>query len=688
LQATAKAVQEIILKAKMPSGLQAEIERAYGKLGGSSAVAVRSSATAEDLPEASFAGQQATFLNVVGKKDVVVAVQKAWASLFEARAIFYRVNQGFDHFKVGIAVPVQKMVQSTVSGVMFSINPITNDPDTVVIEAIWGLGENIVQGTVTPDHYEVSKKNWAVVQKRLAPQQIEMVRKGDTTKNYPVPSSRHDRLKLTDKQIVELAKLGDKLHQHYNKPQDSEWAMEDDTLFLVQTRPITTVQAVGRKQASASIEQWLAQQKLILKGEAASPGIVSGVVRHIPTPEDIHKLQVGDIMVTSMTTPDFVPAMKKAGGLITDRGGQTSHAAIVSREMGLVCVVGTGTATTTLKDGQEVIIDGGAGCVYAGHLEKEQLADISQAAARPAAADRPHYKTATKVYVNLAEPEYAARVAAENVDGIGLLRAEFMIAELGQHPKALLEHKKGQVFIRHMVKNLSTFCAAFGDRPVVYRCTDFKTNEYRHLEGGEPYEPQEENPLLGYRGAFRYATDPKLFALELEALRQTRDKFKNLWVMIPFVRSVSEFQAVKSLMYQAGLRRSSNFKIWMMVEIPENVIMIDDYIAAGLDGVSIGTNDLTMLMLGTDRDNENVARDYNEEHPAVLWALERTVRKCRAGGITVSVCGQAPTTHQVLVGKLVEWGVTSLSVTPDAIDSTRELIAAAEERYLKNKKHT
>jgi len=684
LQQASKDVEKIIQSVPMPPAIAETILEAYRDLGNNVEVAIRSSATAEDLPEASFAGQQATFLNISGEEAVIKYVQAAWASLFEARAIFYRENQGFDHFKVGIAVPVQKMVQSDISGVMFSINPVTNNEDRVVIEAIWGLGENIVQGSVTPDHYEVERQGWEVVVAEKIEQTIEMVRKDSVTKDYPVPPSRQKMRKCSDEQLQKLAKIAVKLHEHYDKPQDIEWAIEDGRIYIVQTRPITTQIAVANKQVvSAEIHAELNKLKVILEGEAASPGIYSGVVKHISSPDQIHHLKVGEIMVTEMTTPDFVPAMKKAGGLITDKGGQTSHAAIVSRELGLPCVVGTGDASKKLKNGQKVTIDGQNGLVYSGELEEKILADWDLVA--NAATTDKYLETKTKVYVNLAEPDLASTVAPQHVDGLGLLRAEFMIAELGHHPRQLIKDRREKMFIKHMVDKISIFCEAFGERPVVYRATDFKTNEYLHLKGGENFEPEEENPLMGYRGAFRYIHDPRVFAMELEVVRQVREKYKNLWMMIPFIRSVHELQQVKALIYNAGLRRSSTFKLWMMAEIPENVIMIEDYLQHGIDGVSVGTNDLTMLMLGTDRDNENVAADYDETHPCVLWALERLIRKCRQYKVTISVCGQAPTTHHSLLQNLVEWGVTSVSVTPDAINTARELIYDTEQNLKKQK---
>lgn len=678
LDKAAKQVQQLIKRAKIPADLAKNIAQAYKKIGKNEYVAIRSSATAEDLPDASFAGQQATFLNIKGEKDVVKYTQLAWASLFEARAIFYRENKGFDHFKVGIAVPIQKMVQSDVSGIMFSINPVNNNADTVIVEAVWGLGETIVQGMVTPDHYVVKKKKWEISKVQKVKQTKEMVRKLGKTRVFPVPITRQNKRKLSDDQIVALAKLAVKLQEHYNVPQDIEWAVENGHIYVVQTRPITTMKAVEDRQAlDASVQRLLSDMKVLLEGEPASPGIVSGQVKHILSPSEIHKLNIGEIMVTKMTTPDFVPAMKKAAGLITDQGGQTSHAAIVSRELGLPCVVGTKNASKKLKNKQEVTINGQQGQVLDGKIPEEVLANLATA---KESEINENLKTKTKLYVNLAEPELAEKIAQENVDGVGLLRAEFIIAQLGHHPKALLKKRREKVFVKELAAGIAKFCEAFGERPVVYRATDFKTNEYRHLIGGEEFEPPEENPMLGYRGCFRYIHDPQVFLLELDAIKKVREKHKNLWMMIPFIRNVGELEAVKSLIYKSGLRRSSSFKLWMMAEIPENVLMIEDYINSGIDGISVGTNDLTMLMLGTDRDNENVASEYDETHPSVMWALERLIRKAKQNGVTISVCGQAPTTHHTMLEKLVEWGVTSVSVTPDAIYSAREIIAEVEDR--------
>lgn len=691
LQRVSNAIKKLISRVEIPEDVVDEILKAYTKLGDDVSVAVRSSATAEDLPGASFAGQQATFLNIAGDANVVNAVRDAWASLFEARAIFYREQKGFDHFKVGIAVPVQRMVQSDVSGVMFSMNPVTNDKQSVVVEAVWGLGENIVQGSVTPDHYEVNKKTWDITKRDVIKQTIEMVRREGVTKNRPVPSSRENKRKLTDDQVIELAKLADKLQKHYFYPQDSEWAIEDDKIFLVQTRPITTIEAIdkGRKEStSVDVKKATEKLKLLVKGDSASPGLVSGVVRHIMTPKDMYRLKVGEIMVTTMTTPDFVPAMKKAAALVTDKGGQTSHAAIVSRELGLPCVVGTKTGTKILKEGRVVTVNGATGEIFEGGLQAkvlEALEHSSSAASQKQEEHAQSIKTATKVYVNLAEPELAEEVSKRNVDGVGLLRAEFMIAQIGVHPKKLIKDRREKVFVHKLAEGMEKICTAFYPRPVVYRATDFKTNEYSHLTGGKDYEPHEENPMIGYRGCFRYITDVRVFELELQAMKIVREKkdLTNLWLMIPFVRTVEELKKVKNIVNAHGLRRGASFKLWMMAEIPSNVILLDDFIDVGIDGLSIGTNDLTMLVLGTDRDNEHVRTEYDERNPAVLWALERICTTARKRGVTVSVCGQAPSEYPEITEKLVSWGATSVSVTPDMINKTREVVYEAEKRKVK-----
>lgn len=684
LNRASAAVQKLIEASPFPKEIEEPVYRAYDKMGSNPWVAVRSSATAEDLPQASFAGQQETYLNVRGDASLLVHIRKAWASLFEPRAIYYRVQQKFDHFKVALAVPVQRMVQSDVSGIMFTINPVTNDKGKIIVEAIWGLGEKIVQGAITPDHYEVDKDSFKLVEARSVKQTIEMVRSGEGNTDRKVPKSRIDKRKLTDKQAVEVAKLGKKLQQHYFFPQDVEWAIENGTLFVVQTRPITTVAATTEKNQQVEAQVKPISGKLVLAGEPASPGVVTGIVNILKSAKEISKIKRGDILVTDMTTPDFVPAMKKAFAIVTNKGGQTSHAAIVSRELGVPCVVGTKNATTILKQGRVITVDGAAGRVYESNLKASSVNFAPQETQYHAPAQT--LITATKVYVNLGEPDLAEEIAKRNVDGVGLLRAEFMIANIGTHPKKLIHDKKSHVFVDSLADGIAKICKAFGERPVVYRATDFKTNEYSHLKGGEAYEPAEPNPMLGYRGAYRYIHDADVFELELEAIKKVRNKFgyKNLHLMIPFVRNVRELQEVKKIVIASGLSRTANFQLWMMVEIPVNVILLDQFIDVGIDGISVGTNDLTMLMLGTDRDNETVAADYDERNPAVLWALQHIIRTAHKRGITVSVCGQAPSSHPDVAEFLCREGVTSVSVTPDVIDKTRQVLYDTEKKLVTN----
>jgi len=681
LEKAAIKIQRLINTADIPQDLVAEIFAHYTQLKAGDKnplVAVRSSATAEDLPDASFAGQQESYLDIKGESNLIQAVRRAWASLWEARAIYYRTIKGFDHFKVYLAIPVQLMIQSEVSGVVFSVNPVSKNKNQVVVESVWGLGDYMVQGVVNPDHYIVNKDTLTIHSRQNIPQTVMEVHEYPSgVKKVSVPAKKVNVPKLTDEQVIEVAKLSIKVQQHYFFPQDSEFAVENGKIYLVQTRPITTLDMdKGTKSIS---ETQLVGLKQLLQGEPASFGIGFGKVVKIKSAKEIDKVEKGDVLVTEMTAPDFVPAMKRAGAIVTDKGGQTSHAAIVSRELGVPAVVGTKTATKLLKDNQIITVNGSTGAVYNGVPEKGKAVAIKEF------KEEEFPKTATKVYVNLGEPELASLVAQGNSDGVGLLRAEFMIAEIGTHPKKMIRDGKSQVFIDKLAEDLAKFTHSFGDRPVVYRATDFKSNEYKNLIGGQNYEPTEPNPMLGYRGCYRYISDESVFNLELEAIKIVRNKmgFKNLHLMIPFVRTVDELIKVKRIIAASGLSRSDSFKLWMMVEIPSNVILLEDFINVGIDGVSIGSNDLTMLILGTDRDNETVAAEFDERNPAVLWALEHVVKTAAKRHITCSLCGQAASLYPDLVDKLVSWGITSVSVSPDAVDNTRRVIAHIEKRLLK-----
>lgn len=674
-----KASQKIktaIRLAKMPAEIARDIREAYHRLSGTHdvLVAVRSSATAEDLPGASFAGQQKTFLNVAGAEKVVRMVQECWASLFEPRAIFYRADLGFDHLRVGISAIVQRMVASEVSGIMFTTDPLTFDRSRISVEAVFGLGEAVVSGSLTPDQYLVDKNTFKIVKKTVVPQDWQLVQRGKVK-----ISPRYRGLqKLSDKEIAELAKLGKRIEDHYRFPQDIEWSFCNRKLYIVQTRPITTLQT----QTVTEIKDADVDEKLLLSGIPASPGVAIGKVRLVASLSDLRGVKKGDVLVAKMTRPDYVSAMKRAVAVLTDEGGRTSHAAIVSRELSIPCVVGIGQATTSLKMGELVTVDGERGRVYAGRLSVEKVEVRTD-------FKKEKIKTATRVYVNLADPAEAERVAAFPCDGVGLLRAEFILAGLGEHPRHFIDQKRSAEFVEKLTVGLERVAAAFYPRPVIYRAADFKTNEYRHLKGGEKYEAEEDNPLIGYRGALRYILDPEVFRLELAALLRLRNKkgFKNVHLMIPFVRTVGELTEVKKIVAASGLRRGANFLLWMMVEVPANVLLLSEFLAVGIDGISIGSNDLAMLTLGADRDNRRLAH-YSETDPAVVKLITAAVSGARRAGVTASICGEAPSIYPHLVKQLVREGITSVSVNPDKIDAVRQTIKEVEKELVGSTKNS
>ena len=639
-------------------------------------VAVRSSATAEDLPGASFAGQQETFLNVRGEAHLLTKIRECFASLFTERAVYYRHQQHFDHTKVGLAAVVQRMIQSDKSGIAFSIDPVSNDKNKIVIEAIYGLGEYIVQGKVTPDHYEVSKKSFVIINKEIKKQTIKMVK--SNIYNREVPVDAVGRLqKLSDEEIVKVAILVADIEKHYYFPQDIEWAIEKGRVFIVQSRPVTTTHKTNKFNKSNEAYE---TRTPILIGAPASPGIGVGPAKIIFSPKEIDKIKTGDILVAPQTNPDYVPAMKKASGIVTEKGGRTSHAAIVSRELGIPAVVGAERATKIIKDGEVVTVNGASGEVYKGK------ALVPSVTAKPKQVTK-KLQTITKIYTNLAQPSEASTVAKKHVDGIGLLRAEFVIAEIGVHPKQFIKQKKENIFINRLSRELLKFVVPFSPRPVVYRATDFKTNEYRNLAGGKEFEPHEENPMLGFRGAYRYIANPEVFNLELAALKKIWEKgYRNLHLMIPFVRVPWELIKIKSLIEKAGLFNYPEFKLWIMVEVPSAALNLEEFIKVGIDGVSIGTNDLTMMLLGVDRDSEEVSHVYDERTPIVLSVLEYIVKTCQKYGITSSICGQAPSDYPEIVEKLVKAGITSLSVSPDVIDRTRQTVFDVEKKLFLQKK--
>lgn len=692
-------IGDLILKAEMPKQLANEIvshyedlnakekeyfekkasflDHTFSKIKGlyeEPTVAVRSSATAEDLPDASFAGQQETFLNVKGDTYLLQKVKECWASLFTARAIYYRETKGFDHFKVGLAAVVQRMVQSDKSGIAFSIDPVTNDKKKIVIEAVFGLGEYIVQGKVTPDHYEVDKNTLVIVKKQPAYQNLKFVRSGHGNREVKLNKKEGSIQKLSDNEIREVALLVKDIETHYYFPQDIEWAIEKGRVFIVQSRPITTVET--KINADDAISG--AGKDVLLSGAPASPGIGVGHANIIMSPKEISKINKGDILVAPQTNPDYVPAMKKAAAIVTEKGGRTSHAAIVSRELGIPAVVGAEGATKKIKDNMVVSVNGTTGDIFKGSIVTK--AQLEKLEAKKHAEEK-KIKTITKVYTNLAEPEIANETAKLDVDGVGLLRAEFMIAEIGTHPREFIKQKQQKLFVNKLTHGIEKFAKAFAPRPIVYRATDFKTNEYRHLKGGALYEPHEENPMIGYRGASRYIADPEVFSLELDALRNIWEKgYNNVHLMIPFVRVPWEMVRIREIIRDHGMLNYKGFKLWMMVEVPAAAIMLEEFIDLGIDGVSIGTNDLTMMLLGVDRDSADVSNIYDERHPAVVSVLEHIVETCADAGITCSICGQAASDYPEIVETLVRKGITSVSVNPDAVHRTRVLIHDIEKK--------
>jgi pyruvate, water dikinase len=705
-------VRAMILQGDWPKDIEADILKSYRELSRRAKttdlpVAVRSSATAEDLPDASFAGQQETYLNVRGEKAVLAACRRCYASLFTDRAITYRQLKGFGHTKVALSIGVQRMVRSDTggSGVMFSIDTESGFDKIALITAAWGLGENVVQGAVNPDEYEVykpflgKKSLTPILKKSLGAKEIKMIYAGTTsgeTKNVPTSKAERAAWVLSDTEILDLARMAVTIEQHYGQPMDMEWARDGDTgeLFIVQARPET----VQSRADAGAIKSYTVKKagKPLVKGLSVGSAVATGRVSIIESAHEIDQFVDGSILVTSTTDPDWVPIMKRASAIVTDHGGRTSHAAIVSRELGLPAIVGCGNATHVLHDEQEVTVSctgGDEGVVHEG------IAEFTTESLR--LDDLP--ATRTKVMLNLANPSAAFRWWRLPFDGVGLARMEFVVNNaLKVHPMALVhfDHLKDETaktqiaeltrafpdkteyFIDGLARGLSQIAAVAYPRPVIVRMSDFKTNEYAELLGGREFEPHEENPMIGFRGASRYYS-PRYeagFALECRAIQRLRRDmgFDNVVVMIPFCRSPAEADRVLATMAKHGLKRGKDgLQVYVMGEIPANVILAEAF-AERFDGFSIGSNDLTQLTLGVDRDAEDLAQLFDESDPAVLWMIESLITRAHKSGAKVGLCGQAPSNNPAFARLLVEVGIDSISVTPDSFVAVKRNVSEAE----------
>jgi len=699
LEEASKAIIALLEDAAYPPPVEQMIRSAYRNLvktlgAQEPLVAVRSSATAEDSAEASFAGQQETYLCVHGIDAILQYIKKCYGSLFSPRAIAYREEKGYPHLDMRLSVGVMQMVQSRVSGVCFTLDPVTGKRDLIVIECCWGLGEMVVQGRVRPDRFVVEKASGRVLERHIASKPLMMVRaavadgvqgidaaSADTlTREVPVPADLVEAPCLTDAQIQELLRTALTIEKHYGIPMDIEWAIDEEKnqLYVLQARPETVWS--DRKAAS--------RREVLVRGLGASPGRAHGKVRVLLDVQNISEFQPGEVLVTSMTTPDWVPAMRKAAAIVTDSGGMTAHAAIVSRELGLPCVVGTGKATEILRSGQIVTVDGTLGVILRGVHKAEEDTPPKAGISADAVASMVLPITATRVYMNLGEPEKMQDLRHLPFDGIGLMRVEFILASwVGHHPMYIIENKEEEMLVEKLAEGISMVAQAAYPRPVIVRFSDFKTNEYRSLKGGEQYEILESNPMLGWRGVSRYvsAEYEAGFRLECRAMKQVRDEqgLKNVWAMLPFARTTWEVQRALDLMRSEGLQRASDFKVLLMAEVPSVVLLARDF-AQLCDGFSIGSNDLTQLLLGADRDSPKLATlgYFDERDPAVKAAMRILIEEAHRANITVSICGQAPSVYPDLTEFLVRCGIDSVSVNPDAVISTRKQIASVEQKIL------
>ena len=680
----AETAQRLITETPMPESVHDDILGAYDSLDGDPPVAVRSSATAEDLPDASFAGQQETYLNVT-RDQLVDRVRDCWASLFTQRALHYRQEQGFEHDAVNIAVVVQVMVDAEKSGVMFTSHPSTGAP-VVTIEAAWGLGEAVVSGAVTPDNYVIDRETGELTKKTVAQKKVMHVRDSETgeTVEQAVPDDKRGKRVLSDGELDELLETGEQIEEYYGTPQDVEWAIAGGDLYLLQSRPITTISdeatAAGSTanggNSSTGATGGSEDGDVVLSGLGATPGRASGEVKVVRKLDELDKVSEGDIIVAEMTTPDMVPAMKRASGIVTDEGGTTSHAAIVSRELGVPAVVGTENGSEQLSDGTLITIDGEKGTIKEGGEKKADHDAVEQV--RPETPVKP--MTATEVKVNVSIPDAAERAAATGADGVGLLRIEHMILSLGKTPERYIEEEGAEAYVDEIAEGIQTVADEFYPRPVRARTLDAPTDEFRQLEGGSD-EPDEHNPMLGYRGIRRSLDRPEVFRHELDAIRKLHSVgYDNVEIMLPLVNDKEDVLQARRIMEDVGI--DTEKRTWgVMVETPAAALSMEEMADAGIDFASFGTNDLTQYTLAVDRNNEKVADRYDELHPAVLDLIGQTIDVCREHDVDTSICGQAGSRTE-MAKYLVEEGVTSISANIDAVRDVQHEVKRVEQRLL------
>ncbi|MEM5793563.1 MAG: phosphoenolpyruvate synthase [Candidatus Aenigmatarchaeota archaeon] len=669
LEENCKRISILFRETKIPPQLKTEILDSYKKLikrigNTETFVAVRNSPTVEDVPGAN------SLLNIRDDEQLISGVKECWASIFSPKSVFYFREKGLSISNISVAVIVQKQIDSEKAGVAVTIDPTSSDRGKIIIEGSWGQGEAIVRGKVNPDKYFLDKRTGDIIKKKIVRKKEMSVL--DKTKggiiNKRVPEKLQKKQCLDEGEIDQIYKISIKLENYYKSPQEFEWSFEDDKLYLLQTRPILSS---FKKEEGEDVDT---SKKPIIKGIPGSPGVASGTVKIIRDQADLRKIKKGDILVAKIITPNYIPFMKKVVGIVTDEGAQTSHAVIASRELGIPCIVGTEVATKKLADGDVITIDGDDGLVYKGKFRAKTVSKKTN-----------YTKTRTKIYINIGDPDVAEKYSKLNCDGVGLFRAEFMAGSLKKHPRLLMENNNGKEFIDIFSRGIEKVARAFYPRLVVYRSLDLKTNEYANMVGGKKFEPQENNPMIGWRGASRYILEPEFFKLELEALRKVREKgYKNVALMIPFLRTTWELRRIKMILREVGLLEDRTFKLWIMIEVPSSAILIEEFLKEGVDGVSIGSNDLTQLVLGVDRDSTILGkRWFYESDPAVVWCLERVVKTCKKYKVPCSICGEAPNLYPELTRQLVKWGVTSISVNPDSIDRIRRIVSDAEKRGIR-----